>query len=518
MSDCRRVRILLALRPEDCSESERRLVASHVACCVDCAARARAYEEQDRLLGHAVQIDASPPEWGALLARIERGRRGAMVKSRAVTVVRSAVALVAIVVLILGLNALFQHMRGPDSVLPAAIDPTRTPTQVLVPTLASTATRAPTETPVSTPTPAPTATPMATETPEPATRAADPAPVPPAISFGYGIEAQAFADPQGVTEAVQDLGLGWLKQEVRWAQIEPAKGTYDWAGLDAVVASCSEAGIQVLLSITEAPDWARGDKVGFGPPEDPQDLADFAGAIASRYQGQVQAYEIWSGQNLQRAWEGAPLSAEAYVGLLWGAYEAIKAADPDAIVVSGALTPTGVDDGEWAIDDLAYLQEMYDAGLKDACDAVGVHPSGYANPPDVYYRRGDFDPARVFDDHRSFFFRNTMEDSYKVMVRNSDGDKAVWATEFGWGTTDGLGTEPNPGYEYTADIDEQQQADYIVGAYAWAKEWGHAGAMFLSNLDAAPVLGAEDAAATFSIVYEDGSPRPAYAALKEMAK
>ena len=58
------------------------------------------------------------------------------------------------------------------------------------------------------------------------------------------------------------------------------------------------------------------------------------------------------------------------------------------------------------------MVQMYDAGLGEVCDAVGVHPVGYANPPDVYYRRGDFDPARVFDDHRSFFFRNVMEDTY----------------------------------------------------------------------------------------------------------
>jgi len=502
MSDCRRVRIVLALRPEDRSESERRLVASHVACCVDCAARVHEYERQDRLLAYATQVDTPPPRWESLLARIKGGQKGWTIGARAGAILRSALALAAIVALIAGLSAMFRQMSGLPSVQPAAFEPTRAPTETLVPT----------------PTLVPTAIPIPTETPVPATPTANPLSVPLATTFGYGIEAQVLVDPEGVAEAIRDLGFGWLKQEVRWAKIEPAKGTYDWEGLDAIVASCNEAGIHVLLSVTEAPAWARGGKAGVGPPDDPQDLADLAGAVASRYRGRVRAYEIWSGQNVQSAWEGAPVSAETYVVLLRCAYEAIKAADPDAIVVSGALTPTGVDDGEWAIDDLAYLQQMYGAGLKDACDAVGVHPSGYANPPDVYYRQGDFDPARVFDDHRVFFFRNTMEDSYTVMVQNGDGDKAVWATEFGWGTTDGMGTEPNPGYDYTADIDEDQQAEYIVGAYVWAKEWGHAGAMFLSNLNAASVLGAEDAAAKFSIVHEDGSPRPAYVALREMAK
>ena len=81
-----------------------------------------------------------------------------------------------------------------------------------------------------------------------------------------------------------------------------------------------------------------------------------------------------------------------------------------------------------------------------------------------------------------------------------------------------LGVASSPGYAFAADIDERQQADYIVGAYSWAREWGHAGAMFLWNRNFGPALGAEDPATKYGIVYEDWSPRPAYTALKEMAR
>ena len=40
-----------------------------------------------------------------------------------------------------------------------------------------------------------------------------------------------------------------------------------------------------------APDWARSDDTGVGPPDDPQDMADFMGDMAARYKGRVQAYE-----------------------------------------------------------------------------------------------------------------------------------------------------------------------------------------------------------------------------------
>jgi hypothetical protein len=324
------------------------------------------------------------------------------------------------------------------------------------------------------------------------------------MAFDYGIEAFADVDLGKVITTVQDLNLSWLKQEVRWSGIEPDKGAYDGERMDAIVEASSEAGIKVLLTVIDAPPWARDGEPGTGPPKDVQDMAQFVGAMAARYRGKVRAYEIWNEQNVKHSWEGQPLSAESYVELLRAAYGAIRASDPEAIVVSG----------EWAIDDRAYLQEMYDAGLKDVCDAVGAHPAGYANPPDVLYTGGDYNPDRAYDDHPTFFFRNTMEDYYGIMVANGDAEKRIWATEFGWGTPDGLDMEVSPGYLFVNDIDEQQQAAYIVGAYVWAEQWGHAGAMFLNNLNVSPVR--SDMGLTYSIVYPDWSPRPAYTALQAL--
>ena len=334
--------------------------------------------------------------------------------------------------------------------------------------------------------------------------------------FGYGI--QAHQDTARVVQAINDMGFGWLKQQVRWAQVEGSKGQYGWSGLDNLADTARAGGVKVLFSVVVAPGWSRPGKSGDGPPDNYQDFASFMGAMAAHFRGRVQAYEIWNEQNLKREWEGSPLSASDYVRLLRGAYQAIKAADPSAIVVSGALTPTGINDGNWAIDDRTYLQQMYNAGLRYYCDAVGAHPSGYANPPDVYYTGGDFDPKRGYDDHPSFFFQNTMVDYYRIMAANGDGAKRIWATEFGWPTVSGMGVGASQGYEFANDINEQQQADYIVRAYTWSRSWGHAGTMFLWNLNFWPASGAQDEKAKYGIVRGDWSPRPAYTALKNMAK
>jgi hypothetical protein len=104
------------------------------------------------------------------------------------------------------------------------------------------------------------------------------------------------------------------------------------------------------------------------------------------------------------------------------------------------------------------------------------------------------------------------------MAANGDGDKDVWATEFGWPTIDGMGVPVNDGWGYAADIDEAQQASYVAGGFAWAATWDHVGTLFLWNLNFWPVAGAENEMAKFSLVRGDWSPRPAYEALKALPK
>jgi hypothetical protein len=335
---------------------------------------------------------------------------------------------------------------------------------------------------------------------------------------GYGIQAHGEHGLDHVVAAVHDLGLGWVKQQVRWEQIEGTPGVYGWEGLDHIVDAYTSSGLKVLLSVSTAPNWARTDPAGHGPPDDYGRFSAFLLEMATRYKGRVQAYEIWNEPNVRREWEGAPLSAEDYVRLLRGAYRAIKSVDRSAIVVSAGLSPTSVNDGVYAIDDRAYLHAMYDAGAAYACDAIGIHPYGYANPPEIYYEGGNFDSDRGWDDHPSFFFRNTMEDYYAIMVAHGDRYKRVWATEFGWPTVDGMSVPPSPGQEYAADITEQQQAAYTVRAFIWAHEWGHAGVMFLWSLNYWPAAGRYSEMAKYSLVRWNWSPRPAYLAVKEMAK
>src|SRR5581483_6572676 len=183
------------------------------------------------------------------------------------------------------------------------------------------------------------------------------------VGFAFGLSVALNAqDATQVTNAVKDLGVSWVKQVVLWRTLEPSKGEIDFDTLDAQIDALTATGANELLTVTSAPDWARNTTTESGPPTDFNDYATFVGALAERYKGRVKAYEIWNEPNIRREWSGRPLSAASYVEMLRLAYASIKRADPDAIVVSAGLSPTGYNDGVNAINDRTFLKQAYAAG------------------------------------------------------------------------------------------------------------------------------------------------------------
>jgi LysM repeat protein len=341
---------------------------------------------------------------------------------------------------------------------------------------------------------------------------------PPSTGFGYGIQVHLLGQDMGaVLGAVNNLGLGWVKQQIEWKVFEPVKGQIQWRDLDAMVDAADAHNLRLLWSVVKAPAWARNTTHEDGPPANYQDYWNFVSALANRYAGRVDAYEVWNEQNLRREWNGDTLSASRYVQLLAGAYNAIKAADPAAIVVSGALAPTGWNDGVTAIDDRVYFEAMYAAGVAAYSDAIGAHPNGWANSPSSRCCRQEPD-VPSHNDHPSFFFRQTMEDYRAIMVRYGDSGTKIWATEFGWGTLEGLGGTPQPGYEFVSYNTAAEQASYLTQAFTLARQMGYAGVMFVWNLNFCPVAGPSAEQCYWGIVLPDWSERPAYGALRSMPK
>ncbi len=369
---------------------------------------------------------------------------------------------------------------------------TPTPTPTNTPTPTSTPTSTPSPTATRTPTPPPSPTPRVVQQERVQAQPTASGPPPPAVKpvnvpFAYGIQADPRGNTAGNIGNVQRLGFNWVKFQMAWKDVESAPGDFSWGMWDELINAYTANGINVLLSIPKAPDWARpfdDDKSVEGPPSDPALYAAFVGNVAGRYTGRVQAIEVWNEQNLwYEAGGTGRINAANYVNLLQLSYRAIKEANPDMIVVSGALTPAG-NVGEFAVDDVDYLNQMYAAGIKGHFDALGAHPSGYNCPATGDWRTIQDPTAMSFrgpfeNRHHSWCFRGTMESYREVMVANGDGDKAIVPTEFGWAVSG----NPQPGYEYARDNTPEEQALWIAEAYQLAKEWGWVGPMILWNLD-----------------------------------
>lgn len=357
-----------------------------------------------------------------------------------------------------------------------------------------------------------------------------------AQAFGYGVQVRA---ERGKAETsirlASEMDLNWVKQQVGWASMQPTPDEIHWEWLDALMARADDSDLNVMLSIVGAPEWARSSTSSgrTGPPDDYQEYVNFVLQILYRYPHSIDAIEVWNEQNLQREWYSVGgLSAARYVEMLSLTYESVKSIDPDIIVVSGALSATGVNDGIVAIDDFEYMDQMIAAGLLANADCIGAQHTGVNLAPDMTAEEafeegpppgtvflGPYDPENPLNPHHSWSFRSTLLGQYEKIAA-AGGTQKLCVTEFGWASSEGFdGDEIPEEFDFAWDNTQADQAAYVVQAYQLLREWDIAQMAFLWNLDFVndpeqPLNGN----ALYSIVMPDGSPRPAFHAISAMPK
>ncbi|MCO6450279.1 MAG: cellulase family glycosylhydrolase [Caldilineales bacterium] len=361
------------------------------------------------------------------------------------------------------------------------------------PTAATPGDAAPSDTPIP-PTEAPAEQPttdagQAVDTPVPPTPTTAPKPAADGVMRSPDFGAQAFlwwrpevADRD--LQLMEDAGFNWVKQWFAWQDIEGAgRGQYDWSRTDRIVDQVADHGLNLLVRLSPAADkafWA-GE-----PPESTDAFAEFAGEVARRYKGRIHAYQIWNEPNLSREWGNKAPDPASYAQMLRKSYQAIKAADPNAIVVTAGMAPTTADQFE-AMYDTKFYDLMYQAmgGNSDGYfDMLGVHGAGYAVSPETDPAQIAGNPAWYNNDPsgaervRVYSFRH-IEDIRKIMEKYGDSDKKVVVLEFGW-TFDPRTDSPYYWHGQGAGIDMFVQADYLKRAYQYAAaNWPWIGLMSL---------------------------------------
>jgi hypothetical protein len=344
--------------------------------------------------------------------------------------------------------------------------------------------------------------------------------------FELGVQVQVSYDlmQDWVNVTADQLGVDWAKMQVRWENMEPEDGNYDWYETDLFIPEMADRGVKVLVSVVTAPEWAREpgvDASRHGPPADPAQYTEFVTALLERYPGQIHAVEVWNEQNLDREWTSVNgLSADNYVALLEAAHAAIKAVDPGIIVVSGALSPTGLSDGVRAWDDFVYLDQMIAAGLLDVADCIGVHHNGINVSPDYTWDAIPNDPTAQYrgpfdNPHHSWSFRSTLE-TYASKVQVAGGQQQLCVTEFGWPSAQGLAGVPDGlGFSYDNTLEEQR--DYTVKALDFMSGSGDVRLAFLWNLNYGPQAGwsADNENVAYSVIGPDFAFRPVFDAVRD---
>lgn len=363
------------------------------------------------------------------------------------------------------------------------------------PALTHTATERLTTTPWQTGTPGPLFAPLTGNCPGKA-----PAPPRPA-SMHYGINAFLFGtDKDRVLALTSIAGFNWIRQQIHWRDLEGERGQFVWKPLDQIVSAARTRDMQLLLSVVRSPSWATSNGPD-GLPDDPATLAHFLQQVATRYRGRVTAYQIWNEPNLAHENGGKPATPAAYLATLQAAYQAIKAADPCALVVSASLAATSNPDPAVATDDLPFFETLYtlnNGAFLQSADIVGVHTGA-----------GPYSPTSTWSpdtpEQSPHYFRH-IERTHEMMLRHND-PRQVWLTEYGWTVTTAQGAAP--------PVTEQQQSTYLVDALWFVRQrYPWVGAIFVWNLNFSVIAPPDDEKTTYSILNPDWSIRPAFVALQ----
>jgi hypothetical protein len=257
-------------------------------------------------------------------------------------------------------------------------------------------------------------------------------------------------------------GAGIVRLNVNWASsttrrpvtpTNPADPAYNFGNLDGAIKSAKAQGLDVLLTVYDAPRWAEGKHrprkapAGTWKPS-PKALGRFAQALARRYSGhflglpRVRYFQAWNEPNFEQylspQWNGhKPASPALYRRMLNSFYEGVKKAQHGASVVTAGTGPYGDPPGGTRMMPVAFWRKVFclnghlratKCPDKPHLDILAHHPITDGNPAKPALNR---DNAGVADFHK---IRKVLRAAERTHHIRPGGHHALWATELWWNT------------------------------------------------------------------------------------
>lgn len=243
------------------------------------------------------------------------------------------------------------------------------------------------------------------------------------------------ADLDKAVALLKDAGVGTVRMDFLWSDIEPEQGRFLFEKYDRIVDALSRNNIAILGLLDYSADWASSCGRWNSPPKDFSLFVNYASKVIQRYKGRVKYWELWNEPDSSIYWEPQD-GLKSYCRLLKEVYIEAKKIDPDCKILNGGLA-----------SGLSSVNRLYDNGAKDYFDILNLHT--FDNP----LNPGAIKAVTAYP-----------KLAYKIMSRNGDAHKQIWFTEIGCpGVERGLkvsnwwnGKNPN----------EQEQAGWVRLVYS----------------------------------------------------
>jgi hypothetical protein len=278
-----------------------------------------------------------------------------------------------------------------------------------------------------------------------------------------------------------EAGMTWAKYQV----VMPG-GAPDISGL---LGAARASGIKLLIG-------AVGDR---SRASDANYHKQFAAELAKLAAQGADAIEVWNEPNLDREYGGSgsgQVSPENYANMLREAYGAIKSANLNTLVISGATAPTGYFGNctTAGCDDALFVQRLAATGAAAWMDCIGAHHNGTMVGPDQQSGAPVGSPG-----HHQWYFQGTLAVNYNAF----GGQKPVCWTELGYVTKDGIAPALPGGFAWGNGITLQNQSDWLRRAAELSRASGIVRIMIIWNADFRQFD--DDPQAGYSIFRPDGS-------------
>ncbi len=311
-----------------------------------------------------------------------------------------------------------------------------------------------------------------------------------------GLVVHAFSrTPQ---QQIQDLhlaktlGIGFIREDFHWHQIETAPGTFDFSHYSSFLAAMRASKLKLLPILGYGnpslyPSFVDSE---YSPPLDASSMNGYVQALVQKTNDLAIGYEIWNEPNvLARFYQGLEFGdgAAHYFQLFKHLEQQIQLADPDTPVVSGGLFAQNIGTyiGDWFVGihgGFSYLEALVQENFDKPLPHLGWHP--YSVPPKSYRSMKDIESLR------------------KDLTALQAYTNSIWLTEMGYHTAR---FSPWP----ILGVSAQEQGVYLVRSMALSFAFGAETYVIYQLRDGGPYgkFWQEDA---FGLIGYDDQKKPSY--------